>query len=353
MLFRSPEFDLSDDLIFKNLLSRLPGFHAILLSPPCSSFGCRRLDGGPRPLRGVSPTEIYGLRNLDPQSSEKVRLGTLLAIRSAEIINKAIQLDIPWLLEQPAPHEHRPHMFVLPEFSDIKTYPITHLDQCMVGCEFSKPTVLLGTVGVSFGAKCDHPKKWFRETPSGKYRFSAHPPLRGKLKAVPTEEWEDRFFSLRERSDMPFLTTATASYPTEFNALLAKALVSAAIEHRTRKFKREAEASVEQSPAKRVARDVSEWGVGSQEIEWSVPLKGTAALPLSERRQEDEAAAGGLRHPARAIKRGFTRNSFAVRATVSEFLARRPELIKSCLARIGSETAELPLSEDHLQEIRN
>ena len=84
----------------------------LLLSPPRLSFGCQRNDGGPRPLRGVSPTEIYRYRDLDIKSAEKVCLGTLLAIRSAEIVNRAQQLDIPWLFEQPAPQEDRPHMLV-------------------------------------------------------------------------------------------------------------------------------------------------------------------------------------------------------------------------------------------------
>jgi hypothetical protein len=352
-IMNGPHQDLADDLIFKSLVSRLHLFHSIFLSPPCSSFGCRRNDGGPRPLRGISPTDIYGFRNLDVKSAERVRMGTLLAIRSAEIVKRAIQLNIPWLLEQPAPHEHRPHMFKLPEFRELVNHNITHLDQCMVGCEFSKPTVLLGCVGVSCAAKCNHTKRWFREVPSGKWRFSAHPPLRGKLKAVPAEEWENRFFSLRESSDLPFLTAATASYPREFNEALAVALVKAAIECKTIRFKRLAEQAVHSRPAKRVHRTASEWGVGSQEIVWSAPLRGAGAVPHSLRRQEDEDAAGGLRHPERAVRRGFTGDSFAVRDLISEFLSRRPELIRQCLDHIGSDSGELPLSEVHLHEIRN
>ena len=82
------------------------------MSPPCSTFGCRRNDGGPPPLRGISKFEIYGFSNLHPDDAEKVKLGTLLALRSAEVAKLCLSLSVPWLVEQPLDQTNRPHMFM-------------------------------------------------------------------------------------------------------------------------------------------------------------------------------------------------------------------------------------------------
>eukprot|EP00972_Heterocapsa_arctica_P056746 8378076-Heterocapsa_arctica.AAC.1 len=61
-------------------------YHGALLAPPCSTFSDARggragePSGGPGPLRGPHPPEIYGLKDLRPADKEKVRIGSVLAI---------------------------------------------------------------------------------------------------------------------------------------------------------------------------------------------------------------------------------------------------------------------------------
>ena len=157
-------------------------------------------------------------------------------MRAAEIAKLAMPVDVPWLLEQPAQQSQRPHMFLLPEFVKListEGVKLHDLDQCQLGCEFKKPTQVLGTAGFTSAFKCDHPKVWFREIPSGRWIYASHPPLAGRIKAVPQHEWKDSFYDWRPRAGQPYLTKSTANYPGDMNRALAVDLVNAAISFTT------------------------------------------------------------------------------------------------------------------------
>ena len=81
------EFDLCDDLVWNKVLAdiRKNEYDALFSSPPCSTFGCRRDDGGPPPLRGHEGGDCYGYKNLEPRDQEKVKVGTLCAVRAAAV----------------------------------------------------------------------------------------------------------------------------------------------------------------------------------------------------------------------------------------------------------------------------
>ena len=102
-----PEYDLADDTRWNRLLALINAgeLHATIWSPPCSTYsGCRsETDRGPRPLRGASGRERYGSDDVKLTSEEKeaVRVGTLLAVRTAEGIRACDKLGIRWLLENP------------------------------------------------------------------------------------------------------------------------------------------------------------------------------------------------------------------------------------------------------------
>ena len=103
----------------------------------------------------------------------------------------------------------------------------------MYGAQHTKETELRGNAELCpRHTVCQHPKRWWRQPPSGKWHYGSHPPLRGKILAVPAEEWTDALFSLRETPDMEFLTRATAAYPWGFNVALAESLVRAALDGR-------------------------------------------------------------------------------------------------------------------------
>jgi hypothetical protein len=76
--------DLLDSNTFEDVLSDISHdeYQAGLASPPCSSFSAARssFDGGPPPLR--SEDCPYGLPDLSQADRDKVKVGTLLALRA-------------------------------------------------------------------------------------------------------------------------------------------------------------------------------------------------------------------------------------------------------------------------------
>ncbi len=90
------------------------------MSMPCSTFSSGRTgDGGPVPLRGTSGADMYGLPGLSLKDKEKVRVGTILALRGAALAKECLAKDIPWLAETPQFKEGEPSLLRLPEWADI------------------------------------------------------------------------------------------------------------------------------------------------------------------------------------------------------------------------------------------
>ena len=73
--------DLADSLTWSTVETQLDQafWDALLGSPPCGTFS-GALDF---PLRSGTPPGIYGLPNLSRDDLAKVRMGTLLAVRTA------------------------------------------------------------------------------------------------------------------------------------------------------------------------------------------------------------------------------------------------------------------------------
>jgi hypothetical protein len=347
--------DLSDDHLFNSLCKRLRAgeFDSIFMSPPCSSFGCRRHDGGPPPLRGLG-FEIYGKAGLTPEQSDRVRFGTLLALRSAEVAKLALAQSVPWLVEQPMNQEGRPHMFLLFEWAEIlKLEGVNRfeLDQCMLDCEFKKPTVLVGTVPVEFARRCSHATRWFRTIPQGKWIKASHPPLAGKLKAVPAECWKEEYYNLVPSSEMPFLTKATANYPAAMNEVVARALVNAAVDFRTLSNRRMAQGQSERNVVRKLSH--SEWGVGKQSVQFASRLR-SGAQGSETKDEQAEKALGGLRHPARSVSRlpYMSEVGISLRDALESYLNKHPDLVARAVSAIGVEDTSSLLPSEDIAEIR-
>ena len=107
-----PLMDLLDEAIFSIYIMAITNkkYQAVMMSMPCSSFSSSRSfdDGGPRPLRGVSPTDIYGLPDLSIADKETVRVGTILVLRGAAVAKLCVETGIPWIAETPRPKAGRP-----------------------------------------------------------------------------------------------------------------------------------------------------------------------------------------------------------------------------------------------------
>ena len=94
----APGHDLTDSLMWTILLERVEACHydGVGGGPPCSSFsaGCVGADGGPRALSTEQVRGFYGIAGLTPDEKERVRTGTLLAIRMADTGVLRVEMSI-------------------------------------------------------------------------------------------------------------------------------------------------------------------------------------------------------------------------------------------------------------------
>ena len=223
-IINSMSHDLADQHAFDHLTGHIDSrrYDGSLTSPPCSTFSSARNNpGGPRPLRGHAGRDRYGFKNLFPDEQEKVRLGTLLAVRAADICRRFADLDLPWLAENPPQSEGKPSLFGLDEWVQLiaqASAQRTLVAQCMFGADHGKPTELQGDTTIAQApSTCTHQPQWWRLPPSGRWIWGAHAPLFGRVLAVPADEWHDELFNFVPPHDAPFLTQATAAYPWKFN----------------------------------------------------------------------------------------------------------------------------------------
>eukprot|EP00435_Cladocopium_sp_Y103_P060722 s646_g22.t1 len=226
--------DLLCQDFWESLQNDLDSYDAYLMSPPCSTFSmARRGKGGPAPLRGTSGKDRYGLRNLAVEDKIKVKEGTLLARRAHKAAERAQLNRKPWILEQPHWRQDGTSMFMLDEFiqlSDQEGVEFYTFDQCEFGCEFEKTTDLLSNVEEDimkpFSQRCSHAEQWWIVPWSAEEIYSKHPPLRGKQRAIPWEEWNRTMLRDREPQGQ-YLTRSTAAYPMRMNQQLALCLLRA------------------------------------------------------------------------------------------------------------------------------
>jgi hypothetical protein len=97
--------DLTDDSVWGPIRTAVQAGHyqALVAAPPCGTFSrVRSLPGGPPPLRGVSGTDRYGLRNLTQARTEQLRVHNLLALRTAEVACMIVAQGGALVIEQPA-----------------------------------------------------------------------------------------------------------------------------------------------------------------------------------------------------------------------------------------------------------
>ena len=98
---------------------------------------------------------------------DRVRVGTLLALRAAEVGKLFLELPSrpgkvwPWAIETPARQPKVPSVFKLPEVSyltSLDDVEIVQRVQCYHGAPSPKPIKLLGTMRLTnLPEKCKHP----------------------------------------------------------------------------------------------------------------------------------------------------------------------------------------------------
>ena len=118
-VLRHDTHDLADQAIWESITRSCNSGHysGFMLSPPCGTHSCARTGkDGPGPLRSEEAPGIYGLPHLSIHDKEKVRMGTLLAVRASEIASIANRLSLPYLAETPGLRQGYPSVFKLPEW---------------------------------------------------------------------------------------------------------------------------------------------------------------------------------------------------------------------------------------------
>lgn len=219
--------NLLDQAVWERIEKDLPDYDGFLITPPCSTFTAARSAGGkgPKPLRGIQGKDRYGLKTLKPHQKEKVKEGTLLALRGHGVAKFAQANSKPWIVEQPHWRPGQTSMYMLDEYMDLAIsddVAFHTFDQCRFGVEFEKKTDLLSNIRdmECFEVICCHPRQMWVIPWSGAKYFSSHPPLKGKQVAIPVSMWLPSMLE-PEEPEGEFLTRKTAAYSAQMNKQLA------------------------------------------------------------------------------------------------------------------------------------
>ena len=237
-ILNGPDFDLTDNENWCRLSSRISVgcYDACLLGPPCNTFSNARNDhdGGPQPLRTASGAERYGRQGLEPKDKEKVKIGTLLAVRSARVFSDFHNQRKPAVLEQPLWIQDGTSVSMLnfDEYARLRSLPgvsVRDMVQCVYGARVVKSTTLLSyLVDLSdVKSECNHPvQRWTRPS-DGKIHWGAHPPLQGIEWFLSDAEFAEHT-ALHGRGHPAtdpgggYISRSTAAYPADLNRYLAQ-----------------------------------------------------------------------------------------------------------------------------------
>ena len=228
--------NLADEEVWTSVLQKLTSCSGAVCGPPCSTFSRARRNRpgeqrGPRPVRGPTGADRYGLPGLTPAEKEQVRIGTLLGLRALEAAQLLHGRGAPWVVEQPLAKEGEISLFNLDEWLEFRGRPgVKQRDivQCVLGAQTSKPTTLLyGNCSLEdWVDACPHPARRWRCPLTGSLHVAPHPPLRGKVWYVKEEDWVPGRHRVVVDRDLPFLTSAAQAYPAQMNRALAEALLA-------------------------------------------------------------------------------------------------------------------------------
>ena len=78
------------------------------------------------------------------------------------------------------------------------------LARCSVGAETEKPTELRADVTMDpLPERCEHAAEWWRLPPEGRWLQDPHFPLRGKIEAMPEDNWSEEMRHIRAQQNAP------------------------------------------------------------------------------------------------------------------------------------------------------
>ena len=342
----SLDHDLLDQANWDSVWKDLDEYEGRLLSPPCGTFSAarRKGDSGPQPLRSSDGPGRYGLPNLRPAEKEKVRVGNVLAIRSSRVCKRSHETKKPWMLEQPHHRKDKgkTSMFTLDEFVELLELDgvIKYtFDQCRFGAQWEKTTDLLSNIpGLEqFNQRCNHPKKSWTIPWSGEVVWAAHPPLKGRQLAIPSEEWGPHMLRWEEPQG-EYLTRQAAAYPCAMNQALATSLAAAV----------KASVTLSDSLGSRASATVHVVDVDGSDPRpvFSLPLRGSKHV---ESTVSD-------RYSLRNIHKSVSDRMLYIGKQISNLidgkLDQSPEVQQSILGNLGKPADQIALPQTWIDELR-
>ncbi|CAK0863826.1 unnamed protein product, partial [Prorocentrum cordatum] len=147
----NPKHDLTNDEFVSLILSlaRDGYFHAVIASPPCSTWSrARFLWKGPRPLR--TRLEPWGRSDMSFTAFERLRLdlGSRLLLSAMQAVREVCRAGGLGLMGRPADPEEDPYPSIwnLPEMACLLEEArgrINRIDQCRYGAPSMKPTMIV------------------------------------------------------------------------------------------------------------------------------------------------------------------------------------------------------------------
>ena len=182
-LIVSKELDLCDDYVFEGYLGKVRSrtYAAVFMTPPSGTFRTAAAPGcagghGHGVLRGRGAPDIYGVRGLRGRHQEKVRAGTLCALRCAAVADVCMECDVARLRAQLDLGGDAPRVVDLPEVARALGRDGVfgaRLGQCAFGGAFRKPAAFMGSLELA-GARCVHEARHHWE-PWSAESFAAFP----------------------------------------------------------------------------------------------------------------------------------------------------------------------------------
>ena len=328
-----------------------------IMSPSCSTFSTARdSDFGdpskPLPLRGEFAPGIYGLDHVkhNPQLLEKVKIGTCLALRGAELAEVASKHNQPWIAETPAVKEGKPSVTKLPQWITIRDREDTtrlEIVQCELGAPTKKATELWGTASLQgMPTACSHDKRWWTTPWNGMYNFAAHPQLRGKQWQIQSELWEVDMLRYYEPNG-PYISQSSANYPILMNVELAMRIVLQAGLNRCSRTQaysmvvtgRWSNCLVRQDmvSTKRIKLTPPDWvGNNPMNLRWIAPVKvRNGEVPHSQH-------IGDMRNLVDSVTMipNHSRCGKVMYDLLSGYLAQHPQVQASCLESISKDIVQ-------------
>lgn len=281
---------------------------------------------------------------LSPIDKEKVKVGTLLAVRTAAAAEVFHGMGRPFIIEQPLWKDDPSSvsMFNLDEFQELLQHQdVRHtiLDQCMFDAKTTKPTSLLHyMIDKDPTVNCNRPKKMWTKPSAGERVWASHPPLKGKEWYIDSREghrgmllkpWEASETFRHE----PYLTAAAQAYPDKLNKKFAETILKVCNKSEKNQVQHTQFEVVGKWRDVLKRKCVEPHATSTRpRLEFTAPLRGKDKKDVED---NDDRYWGGMRNP-RYISMslpGYRTAGAVIYAVLQEAIRDRQDLLAKCRLR--------------------